>query len=136
MTRCESSDVFEHDACEGDEMEVCEGLGTSFVVLDEPSEPRCPCEGSLDDPSFGQQDKAALGLGQLDDLKSDAVFGGCGGGLVADVALVDEGDLDAFAGLSLNGLGDPADFGAVVGIGRGDMKRQKMTERIDGQMQL
>ena len=97
-------------------MEVCKRLGGSFIVLDEPSKPRCPCEGPLHDPSSGQEHEAALGLRQLDDVKGDAVFGGRGGGLVAGVAVVDEGDLDAFAGLCLNGLGDPADLGAVVGM--------------------
>jgi hypothetical protein len=46
-------------------VEVSEGLGASFVVFDEPSEPGRPGEGSLDHPSSWQQDEAALSLRQL-----------------------------------------------------------------------
>ena len=57
-------------------------------------------------------------------------------GLLAGITLIDKGDLGAFARLRLNGLGHPADFGAVVGICGRDMESQKVSERIDGQMQL
>lgn len=117
-------------------MEVCEGLGASFVVFDEPSEAGRPGEGSLDDPSSWQQNESALGLRQLDDFEGNSVLGGRRRWLLARVSLVDEGDLDAFARLGLNGLGDPADLGAIVGVGGCDMQSQKMAERIDGQMQL
>ena len=53
-------DVFEHDADEGDEMKVCQGLSTAFVVFDEFSEAGGPREGSFDDPSSGQQHETAL----------------------------------------------------------------------------
>ena len=126
------SDVFEHDAGEGDEMEVREGLSASFVVFDEPSEAGDPGEGSLDTPPSGQQHEAALGLRQLDDVERNAVLGGGGRGLLSGVALIDKGDLDALSGLRLNGLGDPANFGAIAGVGGRDMQSQKMAQRIDG----
>jgi hypothetical protein len=84
----------EHNACEGDEVEVCKGLGASFVVLDEPPEAGRPCKGPLDDPSSGQHE-AGLGLGQQDDFESDPVFGGRRCGLLAGVTLIDESDFDA-----------------------------------------
>ena len=106
-------------------MEVCEGLGASLVVPDGPPEPCGPCKGALDHPSSGQQDKAALGLWQLDDLESDPVFGRRCCGLLAGVTLIDEGDCEAFPGPCLNGLGDPADFGAIVGVGRGTWRARR-----------
>ena len=117
-------------------MEIGEGLCASLVVFHEPSEASGPCEGPLDDPSSGQEDEAAFGLWQLDDLERDAMFGGRCCGLLACITLIDEGDLDALGGLRLNGLGDLADFGAIVGVGGRDVKNQKMSKRVDRQMQL
>src|SRR6201999_2434598 len=71
-----------------------------------------------------------------DDLERDAMFGGRCCGLLACTPLIDEGDLDALGGLRLNGLGDLADFGAIVGVGGRDVKNQKMSKRVDRQMQL
>ena len=76
-------------------MEAGEGLGISLVVLDEPAEPGGPCEGSFDDPSARQQDEAALGLGQFDDLEVDAMLGRGLLGTLPSIALIDPGDLDA-----------------------------------------
>jgi hypothetical protein len=50
--------------------------------------------------------------------------------------MIDEGDLHILFRGSLNGLGHAADFGAVIGIGWGDMHGQEMTQRVDSQMQL
>ena len=109
-------------------------MGASFVVFDEPSEAARPGEGSLDEARLGSRTNRAR-LRQLDDFEGNSVLGGRRRWLLARVSLVDEGDLDAFARLGLNGLGDPADLGAV-GVGGCDMQSQKMAERIDGQMQL
>ena len=68
--------MLEHDACKGDEVEACEDLGGPLIVLGEPSEAGGPGEGTLDDPSSGQENEAAFGLGQLDDAEFDAVLGG------------------------------------------------------------
>jgi hypothetical protein len=35
--------------------------------------------------------------------------------------LIDKGDFDAVARLRLNGLGDAADFGAIIGVGGRDV---------------
>ena len=64
------------------------------------------------------------------------MFGGRRRWLLSRVALIDESDLHALSGLRLNGLGDPADFGAIVRVGGRDVKGQEMTKRVDGQMQF
>ena len=84
-----------HEAGEADEVQAVHGLRQSLVVADEAAEARGPGERALNDPAPGQQDEALPGLGQLDDLELDAVLGGGLGGLLAAIALVGEGDLDA-----------------------------------------
>jgi len=96
----------EPQSSEGEGVESCEGLGVSFAILDEPSEAGCPCEGSLHPPAAGQEDEAALGLRQFDDLESEAMPGGGFPGALARAALIDPGDLEAALGdaLALPGL--------------------------------
>jgi hypothetical protein len=77
-------------------------LGISFVVLDEPAEFGCPCEGAFDHPPARQENEAALCLGQFDDFQGDAVLLGGLRGTLAGIPLVDPGDLDAVAGDGLN----------------------------------
>ena len=56
--------MLEHEAGEGDEVEACECFGQAFIVADEAPEAGSPGEGAFDDPTPGQEDEAALGLGQ------------------------------------------------------------------------
>jgi site-specific DNA recombinase len=90
----------------------------------------------FDHPAPGQQNEAAFGLGQLDHFELDAVRGGSGRRALAGVAPVHEGDLDALAGGLLAGLGKTADFGAVVGIGGGDVQREQVAEGVHGGVDL
>ena len=117
-------------------MEVCQGLSTAFVVFDESSEAGGPGEGSFDDRSSGQQQETALGLRQFDDLEGNAAFSGSGRWFLPGIALIDESDLHVLSGLRLNGLGDTADFGAIIRVGGRDMQSQKMAKRVDGQVEL
>ena len=117
-------------------METGESLGVAFVILDESSEACGPCEGSLDDPSAWEQDKAAFGLGQFDDLEIDAVPGSGLRGAFAGIALVDLGDFDAVVGDGLNGSGECLDLAAILCAGRGDMQREQMAQRVDRDMKL
>lgn len=74
-------------------MEAGEGGGEAFVVAGEPAEAGGPAEGALDHPAPGQQDEAALGVVEFDDLQLDPVRGGGRGGLGAGVALVNVSQL-------------------------------------------
>jgi hypothetical protein len=49
-------------------MQARQGLGQVLVVASQAAEARGPRETALHHPATGQEDKAALGLGQLDDL--------------------------------------------------------------------
>ena len=60
--------VLEHITDEGDHVEAGESLGVSLVVLDQPPATCGPGEGSVHRPAYGQQDKVAFGLRQLDDM--------------------------------------------------------------------
>jgi hypothetical protein len=98
-------------------VEIGEGLGESFVVLDEPAEAGGPGKRAFANPALGQQHEATLDVGKLDDAQFDAMLLRGLGGFFAGVALIDEGDFDAVASFRLNGLGDAADFGAIIGVG-------------------
>ena len=115
-------------------MKVGESCGAALVVFDESSEPGCPGERSLDDPSSGLEDEAALGLGQFDDAEFDAMLSRGVPGILAGIALIDESDFNVRSGCGLNVLGDAADLGAIVGVGGRDMQSQQMSERVDSQM--
>jgi hypothetical protein len=115
--------LFEHEADEGDDMEVCEGAGIAFVVFDETTAAGRPGEGALDHPAPWPPGKAAFGLGSLDDLPIDAVIASGLGRL-----------LDGVPGDGLHGLRQTPDLGAVVGIGGRDVQGQEMAQRVDSQM--
>jgi len=64
------------------------------------------------------------------------VRGGLGRRLLAGVALVHEGDLDALAGGGLNRGGELRGLGAVLLVRRRRMRRQEVAQRVDGHVQL
>lgn len=97
-------------------MEICQGGSAPLIVLDEPSEASGPGEGTLVDLASGQENKAALGLRQFDDVHFDAVRPGRRWRLLALLALVHEGDLRALIRGGLNGLGRSSDLGSIVGV--------------------
>ncbi len=88
----------EHEAGKGEEMQAGQDVRQTLIVTRQPPEAGGPGEPTLDHPPLGEQDEAAFGLGQLDDLQADAV--GCSGvsRFRAGVALVDVGELDGLAG--------------------------------------
>jgi hypothetical protein len=55
-------------------VEICEGAGIALVVLGEAAEARGPSKGSFHHPAARQQDEAALGVRQFDDVQGDAVL--------------------------------------------------------------
>ena len=128
--------MFEHEADEGDDVEICERAGIALVVLDEASEADRPGEGALDHPGSRQQDEAALGLRQSDDLQCDAVLARSLSRPLPGVALIDIGEVDVIAGGGLDRLGELPDLGAVVGLGGRDVQRQEVAERVDSQVDL
>ena len=86
-------------------------MGVSFVILDEPAEFACPCEGTFDDPPAREENEAAFCFGQFDDFKGDVMALSSLRSPLAGIALIDPGDLDVVAG---NG----PDFGRVYQLRR------------------
>ena len=76
-------------------MKSCECFGISLIVFDEAPEAGRRCECSFDDPASWQEDEAAFGLGQFDDLKCNAVFGRGIGGTLTGMTLIDPGSSTA-----------------------------------------
>ena len=101
-------------------MQTDKGLTQAFVVAGEAAEACHPGEAAFDDPASGQEDEAALGGGQLDDLEADAVLVSGYGGLFASVALVDKGDFDGIAGSLLHLGGQFSNLRSFLFVGGRD----------------
>ena len=126
----------QHQASKGDEVQSCEDRRQPLVVTRQAAEARGPGEAALDDPALRRQHEAALGLGQLDDFQADAMPGGGIGRLLTGVALIHVGQLDRLASGFLHGSRQDIHLGAVLGIGRGDVQREQVAQRVDSGMDL
>ncbi len=83
-----------------------------------------------------QQHKASLGVRQFDNLQLNVMrFGGLGHD-VPSVDLIDIGDLDTLSGRLMDLAGKLINLCSVLLIGSNDVQRQKMTHRVDGDMNL
>ena len=70
------------------------------------------------------------------DLQLDSFFR-CGrGGFAPGIALFNKREFYFFIHHSLNGLGQLADLRSVLRVRWGDMKRQQMSQSINGDMYL
>lgn len=55
------------------------------------------------------------------------------GGPLTSMVLIDIGQIHALTGRVLDGFGQGGDSRVIIGIGGGDVERQQVAERIDGQ---
>ncbi len=65
MDRGITGGLSEHNANEGDTVQVGEGMGQALVIPDKTTEAGGPGEGTLGHPAPGQEHEAPLGLGSL-----------------------------------------------------------------------
>jgi hypothetical protein len=86
---------------------------------------------SAPSPSAAAAGRSRLGVRQFDDLQFDTVVAIGLGRLLADVALVDVGEIDGVTGGGLHCLRQTSDLGA--GVGGRDVQRQEIAQLIDGQ---
>lgn len=126
----------EHDADHG---EANEGLGGSSIALEVARETAImadPCEGSLNDPSFGQDDEAVQVVA-LDDFELPGA-GLCdgGGGLGSLVAAIGEDALDEGEETARASIENQRRPVAVLHIGRMNDDVQQEAERIDEDVPL
>jgi hypothetical protein len=112
----------EHEASEGDEVKASQDGGQALIVACQAAETSGPGDAALDHPALGQQDKAALGLGQLDHLQADALPLSRRRRLLAG-GLVDRD-------------GQQLHLRAVLGISWGDVQGEQVPQRVDGSVQL
>ncbi|PPB84615.1 hypothetical protein B0O95_10212 [Mycetohabitans endofungorum] len=126
----------EHEHGKDDEMQADERFRQTLVVASEPSKAIEPSETALDEPSVRQQDKALLCLWPFDNLQFDAFIlrGLCR--LFSYITLVGKGKLRALPAHKLPRLCQLRNLHALLLVGRRDMNRQPMPERIDGHMHL
>jgi hypothetical protein len=124
----------EHDA---DHSEANERRGRSciaFEVAREASVAADPCEGSLDDPPFGQDDEA-MQFVALDDLQGPgAGLGDGGSGFGSLVAGVGEDALDERKQTARAPIEDERGAIAILHVGRVNDDVQQEAQRVDENM--
>jgi len=116
---------------EGQEVQTRQGRGESLIIAGQATKTGCPGEITLHHPALGQENKAALGLGQLDDRQLDAVLGRRCRWLLPGVALVHIRQFHVLAGDGLDPRRQLLDLRPLLLIGGCDQQRQQMPERID-----
>ena len=112
-------------------MQTGKCFGISLIVFDKPSATCGPGEGSFDDPTPRQQDKAAFGFGQPDHFELDAFFGSGLRSCVAGVAPIDVSQVNAIARRLLYVGCKPGNSRAVTNIGRCHMQGKQVPQCID-----
>jgi hypothetical protein len=117
-------------------MKAPQDAGQWFVVARQAPKARPPAEAALDHPAARQQHEALLRFGQLDHVQVDAVGLGVLPGLLAGIAVVGPGELDRLAGGLLHYLAQHLHLGALLLVGRRDVYRQQVSERVDRQVHL
>lgn len=114
--------------------EGSQSLGQALVVPRQAAKPGRPGKSPFDHPTPGQQHKAALGFGELDHLQCDAVHLGGRRRLFPRIALIDIGQFNLPVRDFLHRLGQLPNLIPILGIGRGDVQRQQVSQGIDGHM--
>jgi hypothetical protein len=96
-TQAEKDELMEHQTRKHHQVQASQRAGKPLIVVDQSPKAGDPGERALHHPSARQQDKAALGLRQLDHLQVNALCrrGGCR--LISGIALIHKCHLDGFA---------------------------------------
>ena len=128
--------LFEHVSDESDDVEAGESDCIAIVILHEPSAACGPGKQPFHNPLSGQQNEAALGLGQFDHFEPDPFGRGrlCRG--LSRVALVNIGKGDRIAYGILNIGSQAGDSRTIADIGSCHVQGQQMAERIDRHVNL
>src|SRR6266496_544684 len=127
----QKSKTMKHEYGKGQQVKTCQRLWKALVVACQTAKPRCPCEATLNDPTSGQEHKAAFGLWQLDHFQAHPMGFGHLRWLIARIPLIDERQLHAASSRFLDGLGQFADLSPILFICWGDMQRQQISQRVD-----
>jgi site-specific DNA recombinase len=90
----------------------------------------------LHHPASRQEDEALLGLGVLDHLQADAAPPRLAGGRLAGVPLIRERHFHRAAGDLLKPRGQLRHLRPLLFVGRRDLQRQQLPQRIHGDMHL
>src|SRR5258706_4364319 len=125
-----------HEAGEGEEVQARKGGGEPFIGAGQATEARGPGEVALHHPAAREEDKAVLGLGQLDDFEAEAMLRCSVSRSVAGVALINVAQLNVLASHLLDGGSQLSDLGALLLVGRGHDEREQVAQRIDSGMHL
>ena len=89
---------------EGDKVQSGEPSGQALVVAGEAVEAGHPTDRTFHHPASRQQNEAALGFRQADDIQGNAVRSSGFGSPFSGVALIHKGEFDGSAGCILHGL--------------------------------
>src|SRR2546430_2502617 len=112
----------QHQDSKSQEMQALERIGQAFIITGQAAKTSHPAKGTLDDPTTRQQDKALLGIRQLDHDQLNALLSGGLFRVVTGIALVNEGHFDALVGDVLDLLSHFRDLGTVLFTSWSDMQ--------------
>src|SRR5689334_6183236 len=115
----QKSKPMKHEHRKSEQVKTCQRLWKALVVASQATKARHPSEGSLHDPSPGQEHKTTFGLWQLNDLQSDPVRTRLLCRFIAGVASINKGQFDRFARGFLDSGGQFAYLGPILFISRG-----------------
>ena len=133
---CWSGQASEHETDHGETDEGRDGSRTALEIAGKPSIAADPGEGSLDNPSLGQDDET-MQLIALDDLQRPGAGLGDGrGGLGSLVAGISEDALDEGKEAARASIEDERRAVAILHIGGVDDDIQQEAERVDENMPL
>jgi len=112
-------------------MQSFERFWKAFIITHQTTETGQPAKEALNDPAAGQEHKAFLGVGQLDNHQADALLGGGLFGFIPRIALIDKDDVHRLASGLLHCLGQGGNLRPILLIGGSHIQRQQVAQRID-----
>ncbi len=126
--------TMKHEYSESQQMKTRQRLWPALIVTSQTTKTSRPSKTALHDPSARQQDKAAFGLWQFDDLQTYSVCLGRLCRLITRVSLIDERHLDMRARDFLDSRSQSAYLSPILLIGRRDQQGQQVAQRIHCRM--
>ena len=117
-------------------MEAFDGFRQAFIVFSQAAKATDPREGAFDDPPLGQQHEALLGFLHFDQVQLDLMLGRFFLGFLSAVTAIHKSHLHVLSGDFLHRIAQRLDLRAVAFISRCHAQRQKMPQRVYGDVNL
>src|SRR5215210_6295673 len=126
----------EHKTGKGEVVKPGKSLSKAFIVSCQTPEACCPGKAAFNHPTPRQQNEAAFRLGVFNDFQLDAMCLRRFCSALACIALVNIRQLHSVPGELLYRFCQLLDLVSILLIGRADMQREQLAQRIDCRMHL